>query len=292
MCYYNENKPKLNNLPENTTTTTINKTNTTSGFDNKPTQNQTYFLFPFFFFNSNTCEMIMANIGISHTDPFIFNLGLLYANICLIGFLFYTFTAYVGICGIIYYIYSNKLNRLKSFIEKIKILEWCLFAVVTAALIFRLNMFIRELLYNISEIITFINTHNLIQLYNSPSLAMGKYRVLHIADYSLPLNYLNKIVNLNPDYILTYITFIKYFLLFIIAVIIYMFIACTTTAIYSQNNVALSLPGGPGTLNLFTKCFYFKKLYKSLFIILVIMFILIIIVAYLLFVYLNIYVKG
>lgn len=283
------------NLPENTTTittTTIDKTNTTSGFDNKPTQNQTYFLFPFFFFNSNTCEMILANIGISQTDPFIFNLGLLYANICLIGFYFYTFIAYMGLCGIIYYIYNNKLNSLKSFIEKIKILEWSLFTVLTAAVIFRLNMFIRELLYNIYEIITFLNTRNLIELYNSSSLAMGKYRVLHIADYSWPLNYLNKIVDLNPDYILTYVTFIKYFLLFIIAVIIYMFIACITTAIYSQNNIHLSLPGKPDTLNLITKCFYLKKLYKSLFIILVIMFILIIIVAYLLFVYINIYVKG
>jgi hypothetical protein len=120
---------------------------------------------------------------------------------------------------------------------------------------------------------------------------MGRYRVLHIESYSWPFKYLNKIVDLNPDYILVYISFIKYFFIFIFVTLIYIGIACFTTGIYSQDKWALSLPGGPASLNLITK-FYLKKPFKSVFGVLVIITLMLILVSYLLYVYINIYVKG
>lgn len=263
---------------------------------NKPLQGGFGFLFPFLLFNTITYKDIMVNMGISLTyiDPFIFNLCSLYVTCCQVCCLFTIITIGLGLCGMFNYIYTYKLKFLKTIIDNNKNLKWGLNVVVVGTLsyIFIGNM---HALYGyITQAIDIIKSNHIQHFYyNPPGLAMGTSRVLHIAEYSWPLNYIERVLgfDLNPRYLLNFISFVKTFYLWIIIVICYMLIACLTTGIYSQDKMALSLPGGPATLNLITKCFYIKNPYK-LYLILVLITLMLIWVSYLLYIYINIYVIG
>jgi hypothetical protein len=72
---------------------------------------------------------------------------------------------------------------------------------------------------------------------------MGYSRVLHIADYSSELKYLNKIVDINPDYILYLVTILEYITTIILAFTVYYIVAVVTTFVYRKDKFALSFRG-------------------------------------------------
>ncbi|RYE15719.1 MAG: hypothetical protein EOP34_02050 [Rickettsiales bacterium] len=168
----------------------------------------------------------------------------------------------MSLIAITIYIY-NKSPNLKSYFSKKENALWaalCLniipIFIITKLIFNPYGEFFYKL---INSFIIFINSGSFpYYYYNPPGLAMGSSRVLHPADYSQIVTTLN-LQYINPEYILHVVTFIQYCAISVIVYIVYFIIATVTTGVYSNTKTALSLPGGPASLNLFTKYFYFKS---------------------------------
>ncbi|RYE15125.1 MAG: hypothetical protein EOP34_04375 [Rickettsiales bacterium] len=204
---------------------------------------------------------------VTKTDPFFFNMSLLYLNVCEMCILLAVFLFSISLIGFSHYIYYNKLPNLKSFFSKKENAFWVMCARVSIILIITrliFNSYANKLYILIFSFISFINTGVYPHFYyNPPGLAMGSSRVLHLDSYSQIFSYFN-LQYINPDYILYVVTYIKYIAIFIVVLTVYFIIATVTTYVYNTDKTALSLPGGPSSLNLFTKCFYIKSQQRRL----------------------------
>lgn len=273
-------------------------------FKNKPTQggfDSIWLLLLAYFTESSEYGQILLPfdpIVLTKADPFFFNMCLLYLNVCEFCILFAVFLLFISPIAISIYTY-NKLPNLKSYFSKKENILWARLWLNVIPIII-----INKLIFNpygsrfyllIKSFIVFINTGSFsYYYYNPPGLAMGRSRVLHPADYTHIATYFN-FQYINPDYILHVVTFIKFIAIFIIAYTVYFIIATVTTAVYSDNKDALSLPGGPASLNLFTKCFYFKSQQariNNLLLFSAIVLILLVLTSFVLYHYINIYHLG
>jgi len=268
--------------------------------ENKSLQKLNFLLIPSAFFPEHDIlkDILSFNSVIPTTDPFFYNMVLIFRCVFEICFILALFLIYLILIGILQYIYNRKLPILKSFLTKNISTFWKKFTYVVIILFYQIFTYLYRIrfFYQVLSVIDYLRDDNLfLSYYNAPEgIAMGRSRVLHPENYSQIITTL-KLQYINPDYILYVTTFIYIIMIYFIIITIYYMLCVLTTFVYRNDKFALSFPGGPASLNLFTKCFYIKSLQNRILLLLVlygIPFILLALSGGVLYHYINIYEIG